>query len=208
MFNFYKEITNLAIQVQKENEDKANKYIKLLAANGYKAFTDDTKNYNVNLLAIRQINHITNNFDDLLVVFWKYKGLWTIKEFTCTTKPGFSYFDSSYIKKLGGVAMLVAGEYKYHLGFHQGKYEALRQAEPVRVYRLTSIHNNRLYTRIEPLVSSINIHRSNINGKSKKVNKWSAGCVVLNVRYELFMYIMKKSLSIYKNVTLRLIEIT
>lgn len=190
---------------QQETLDKIKVYIKLMEDNGYKPFLDDTKDYNINLLAIRSSNRITNLFDDKIVVFWKYKGIWTLKEYSCTTKPGISYFTNNYIKELGGVAMLVPGEYKYHLGLHQGRYEALRQAEPVKVYRLISINQSVLEAVKSTLNQSINIHRSNPNAVSTRVNKWSAGCIVINEGYNEFMSIMKKSLSIYNNVTLRLI---
>ena len=199
-------------EAYKDTLAKVDIYINLLEKSSYKPFTDDSQDYNVNLLAIRQTNTITNLFDDKIVVFWKYKSKWTLKEYTCTTKPGTSYFYNSYIKRLGGVAMLVPGEYKYKLGLHQGRYKALRQAEPVNVYRLTKINESPLEATfgmsIKPLQSSINIHRSNPNAVSTRVNKWSAGCIVINEGYNDFMSIMKKSLSIYNNVTLRLIEIT
>lgn len=185
---------------------KVNTYINLLEKNGYKAFTDDSRDYNINLLAIRRTNEITNLFDDLLVVFWKYNGVWYLHEFQCTTKPGFSYFNPNYIKSLGGVAMLVPGQYKYELGLHRGLYEALRQAEPVKVYRLLE-KDLSVLKRIESLNSSINIHRANENGQSTLVNKWSAGCIVINKRYDNFLNILKKSLSIYNTVTLRLMVV-
>lgn len=189
----------------KETLSKVRYYTKLLEKNGYKVFTDDSKDYNVNLVVTRNTNKITNLFDDTLVIFWKYKGVWTLKEYTCTSKPGTSYFTDSYIKQLGGVAMLVPGEYKYNLGLHRGLYEALRQAEPVKVYRLTSMKESLLEAKISTLNSSINIHRANINEQSTRVNKWSAGCIVLNKDYYEFLHIMKKSLNVYNVVTLRLI---
>jgi hypothetical protein len=184
---------------------KVNTYINLLQRNGYKAFTDDSRDYNINLLAIRKSNVIDNQFSDLIVVFWKYNGVWYLEEFQCTTKPGHSYFTTSYIKKLGGVAMLVPGQYKYKLGLHQNRYEALRQAEPVKVYRLKSVKESVTEAVISTLNQSINIHRASINNRSIAVNKWSAGCIVINRNYDQFMNTLKKSLSIYNTVTLRLI---
>ena len=202
---FYSALLKSILKRQEETQIKVDTYIKVLEDNGYTAFTDDNKDYNLNLLGIRSSNKITNLFDDKFIVFWKYKGIWTLKEYTGTTKPGISYFYEAYIKRLGGVAMLVPGQYKYHLGLHQGKYEALRQAEPVKVYRLTSINQSPLEAVKSTLNQSINIHRSHENQLSIVVNKWSAGCMVINKGYPEFMDIMKKSLSIYKNVTLRLI---
>ncbi len=205
--SYINELKKAMVMVDEYNKTiipKVKKYSKLLEANGYNVFTDDSKDYNINMLAIRTGTGCTNLFDDTLVLFWKYKGLWTVKEYSCTTKPGHSYFTPNYIKKLGGVAMLVPGSYKYKLGLHRGLYEALRQAEPVKVYRLS----DKKYNGLEPiktLNSSINIHRANINGQSTRVNKWSAGCIVLNKDYDDFMDIMKKSLNIYKEVSLRLI---
>jgi hypothetical protein len=63
---------------------------------------------------------------------------------------------------------------------HQGKYKALTQFKPVKVYR----DNNRDaildYDKatIDEGMFGINIHRSNPNRESLINEKWSAGCQV------------------------------
>ena len=66
---------------------------------------------------------------------------------------------------------------------HAGKYLALGQQKPVKVYR----DNNRdskydlFEERVEEGIFGINIHRATgrAGGKSTRVDKWSAGCQVI-----------------------------
>ena len=71
-----------------------------------------------------------------------------------------------------GTAVLVPGQHRrcYKLGRHQGKYEALVQAEVLQVYR-----DNNKDTKVDaggPIDSGwhgINIHRASSNWQSKQV---------------------------------------
>jgi len=69
----------------------------------------------------------------------------------------------------------------YQLGLHKGQYEALVQRKPVTVYR----DNDKDETAEEQGkedtgLFGINIHRANPNAISSLIEKWSAGCQVLN----------------------------
>ena len=84
-----------------------------------------------------------------------------------------------------GVAILKPGQYRgsHKLRLHAGKYLALGQQKPVKVYR----DNNRddkydlLEENVHEGIYGINIHRatSRAGGKSTQVDKWSAGCQVI-----------------------------
>lgn len=114
------------------------KIISVLKSKGYPVSEDDSKDYNLNLVGIRLNNATPNSFDDLFTVFWKYHGNWTYRAFPCTTDPGSTWLlDKEGKGNSAGTAILKEGYWKdmWHLGLHQGKYEALKQCSPVTVIR-------------------------------------------------------------------------
>ena len=159
---------------------------KVLTSKGYKWFNDhNNKGYDVNIVGIRNSetgDEITNHFDDTLTISYKCEeGQWHFHEWPATTDPGKFYMDNPIVKELG-CAILVPGQYRgsHKIRLHQGKYEALGQKKPVKVYR----DNDRddVYDTDEATITEgiygINIHRSNPYDSSYYVNKWSAGCQV------------------------------
>ena len=82
---------------------------KVFESKKYKFFENDTKNYNLNIIGIRSKDLTPNSFNDLLCVCWKYKGVWTIKLYDCTTDPGLYYL----LKPMNtnGTAIVVPGQY-------------------------------------------------------------------------------------------------
>lgn len=114
------------------------KIITVLKSKGYPIAEDDSKDYNINLVGIRSNNTVPNSFDDLFTMFWKHSGLWTLRAFPCTTDPGSTWLlDKDGKGNSAGTAIMKEGYYKdlWHLGLHQGKYEALKQCSPVTVIR-------------------------------------------------------------------------
>ena len=151
---------------------------------GYKYFKNG--DYNLNIIGIRNSltkNKVTNRFDDKMTLSYKENGIWKFHMFDCTTDPGTHWVEN--IMRKEGVAILKPGQYRgsHKIRKHQGRYEALGQQRPVKVYR----DNNRdqWYNLNEDFVQEglfgINIHRATaLEGKtSTYVNKWSAGCQVI-----------------------------
>jgi len=129
-------------------------------------------------IGIRSKANLSNQFDDLFCIVNNDKLQW----FTCTTNPG-----THWLKNLlnpSGTALLKPAQYLdgYKIGLHQGKYEAFIQNKPVTVYRdkdLDEVAEETATT--ETGFFGINIHRTNDTGVvSKLIDKWSAGCQVLN----------------------------
>jgi hypothetical protein len=150
-------------------------------------------------------------FDDIITISYKDEtGAWVYKEWMNTTEPGKKSvleFDKMGIK--GGVARLVEGQYRssHALGLHQGKYEALRQVKPVKVYR--DANKDLIYDEktITEGVYGINIHKAGQD--STWVENWSAGCQVFKrvKDFDEFMKIVKKASKIHGNsFTYTLIE--
>lgn len=143
---------------------------------GYKYF--NTGKYNLNIIGIRSSNKESNKFDDYLVVeYINYNDNIVKKVYPITTDPGTYYLNNPL--NVDGTSILVPGQYRgcWQIGYHQGKYEALVQRKPVKVYRDNNKDNDLDHTdNIVEGMFGINIHKAGAN--SKQVDKWSAGCQV------------------------------
>ena len=160
-----------------------------------------TGNYNLNIIGIRNAlskNKVTNRFDDTMTLSYKDKGVWKFHTFDCTTDPGTHWVENTLSDK--GVAILKPGQYRnsHIIRKHQGRYEALGQHKPVKVYRDNNRNNHYDLDEktIEEGIFGINIHRATkyAGKKSTQIDKWSAGCQVIasNDDWKLFMSICKK----------------
>lgn len=106
------------------------------ARKGYKVFSDDTKEFNLNIWGFRSSDRVSNKFDDWYSIFWKYKGAWNQRVWAWTTDPGRYWLQRLLNPK--GCAILVPGQYLnvWAIDKHLGKYDALCQRlGPVKVYR-------------------------------------------------------------------------
>lgn len=168
---------------------------KLFERKGYTYFNKGE--YNLNIIGVRHTGEVvTNKFDDALVVIWiDEQGRFCRKVFECTTQPGISYMGKT-MGNIKGTAILVPGQYRgaYKIGLHKGKYKALVQAKPVKVYRDNDKDNEYDYnpTTIDEGYFGINIHKAGT--ASVIVNNWSAGCTVLAKEedFKSLMYLAKK----------------
>ena len=171
---------------------------KAVKSKGYKWF--ENGDYNLNIVGIRNSstnNEITNKFDDLLTVSYKIDGVWYFHQWEATTDPGLHWAENLLNKD--GVAILVPGQYSgsHKIDLHQGKYSALKQQKPLKVYR----DNNKdgkydmLEENIKEGIYGINIHRASATGTSTQIDKWSAGCQVIanNQNFDKLMELANKS---------------
>jgi hypothetical protein len=128
-------------------------------------------------VGIRSTANLPNQFDDLFGMVYSDKVEW----FTCTTNPGTHWLKNLLNPK--GAALLKANQYKdtWSIGLHQGKYKAFCQVKPVEVFRDKNLDDKAEETAtIDKGLFGINIHRANEKFTSKLIDKWSAGCQVLN----------------------------
>jgi hypothetical protein len=107
----------------------------LMKAKGYVFFDDANKKLNLNLIGVRRDNQGTNEFDDFMLLVYREEELMIQERYSITTDPGKYWLENPMNPK--GTAILVPGQYRstWQLGKHQGKYEALVQRKPVKVYR-------------------------------------------------------------------------
>ena len=178
-------------------------------AKGYVWF-EGAKDYDVNIVGIRNSatgNKVTNVFDDCITISYKEGGDWKSHCWKATTDPGTKGVKEYH--NAAGVARLVEGQYRgsHAIGLHQGKYEALRQQKPVKVYRDANRDMTYDETKIAEGVFGINIHKAGAD--STYVENWSEGCQVFKkaADFESFMAIVRKARDIHGNgFTYTLIE--
>jgi hypothetical protein len=183
------------------------KIVAAVKSKGYVYFEDNSnKSYDVNIIGVRNSepgNKVTNLFDDIITISYKdEKGVWQYHEWMNTTDPGkkgVQLFEQYGVKD--GVARVVPGQYRgsHMIGLHQGKYEALKQKSPIKVYR--DGNKDLVYdeTKITEGVYGINIHKAGQD--STWVENWSLGCQVFKrvKDFDEFMKIVKKSKNIHGN---------
>lgn len=176
---------------------------------GYVWF-EGAKDYDLNIVGVRNSatgQKVTNAFDDCITVSYKLGGEWKSHCWMATTDPGkkgvMEYHNTA------GVARLVEGQYRgmHGIGLHQGKYEALKQAKPAKVYRDADKDMEYDENKIQEGIFGINIHKAGAD--STYVENWSEGCQVFKkaADFEEFMAIIRKAKDIHGNsFTYTLIE--
>jgi hypothetical protein len=171
-----------------------------MKAKGYAFF--ENGDYNINIIGIRNSdtgNKVTNVFDDLLTVSYKIGDVWHFKKWAATTDPGTKGVKEFHNAQ--GVARLVPGQYRgsHAIGLHQGKYEALKQAKPVKVYRDANKDMTYDTKLITEGIYGINIHKAGAD--STYVENWSEGCQVFkkSADFDEFMTLVKKAATLHGN---------
>ncbi len=183
---------------------------KAVKAKGYAWF--ENGDYDVNIVSVRTSSTgkaVTNLFDDYITISFKKDGVWQFYQWMATTDPGkkavLEYHNPN------GVARLVPGQYRgsHIVRLHQGKYRALCQDKPVKVYRDKNKDFQFDEKTIEEGIFGINMHRSNPTTESAYVENWSEGCAVFKKvkDFNQFMTILDEAIKIHGNrFTLTLLE--
>ena len=149
-----------------------------LAERGYKIAT---RPFELNIIGIRANTSIPNIFNDSLnVLFTDSSGKATAYTWMATTDPG-TYWLQNPLNEYG-TAILKPGQYhgSHALGMHRGAYLALVQTGPVTVVRDFNRDGKADYHtgRQETGLFGINIHRAQVSGLTKTIDRYSAGCQV------------------------------
>lgn len=174
-------------------KDKIEKAVK---SKGYEWF--EKGDYNLNIVSVRtEGNKVTNKFDDYITLSFKENGEWKFYSWECTTDPGTKWVLK--YENPNGVARLMEGQYRgsHTIRKHRGKYDALCQLKPLKVWR--DKNKDMVYdeNNIEEGIFGINIHHAGIDSIS--VDSWSAGCTVFKKLedFNLFMKICMKAVKQY-----------
>lgn len=169
---------------------------------GYVVFGNEAKGYDLNLFGIRTDDLNANRFNDVVGVMYLADGQWNCFLFPATTDPGTYWRENPM--NVAGTAILKPGQYRgaYMVGEHKG-YPALQQKSPMKVYR-DADRDNLLEmdeSTVQEGMFGINIHRSSSSHASTQVDKWSAGCQVLQdpVQFEFLVALAEKARGIHRN---------
>lgn len=178
--------------------------IKTMKAKNMVVFEHDSKPFNLNIVGLRSTDIDVNEFNDWLVVFWKYKGKWSQYWMKCTTLSGLYYLENPVNPK--GSAILCDGQYKgvYQLDLHNSKYMALCQRlGEVEVWRDNDKDSEFDFENEskEWGMFGINIHRASSTQTLDEIGKNSAGCQVIQnpQNFDLFIQLCQESSEIYGN---------
>ena len=170
----------------------------------FRTYETFVRPYELNIVGIRSDSTLPSRFDDEIHVFFKNgSGKWIHYIFPVTTDPGTYWLQNPMSPQ--GTAILKQGQYKaaYQIGLHRGKYYALVQSKPVTVLR--DYDRNAILDfwngKPETGMFGINIHRASVNGTTKSVDSYSAGCQVFaNINdFNLFMQLCEKHKQLYGN---------
>lgn len=173
-------------------KEKVGYLIQTMERKLYKVFLSNKRPFNLNIIGVRSSHAEFNRFCDQLIVFWRYNGELYYGEYPITTLPGEYYLVDKLLNRKGA-AILVPGQYidAYCLGTHRGKYQALVQQKPVKVYRDGDRDKEFDFNTltIEEGLFGLNIHKAYKEGKAPKVGNTSAGCQVFQnaVDFKEFM---------------------
>lgn len=120
-------------------------------------------------------------------LYMREVGKWRSRSYSITTDPGTYWLQHPMNVK--GTAVLVPGQYRdcYALGYHRRKkdHPALIQIRPVTVWRDNDRDSVPEAAKEDRGMFGINIHRSNFDGTTQSIGKWSAGCQVFANRLDL-----------------------
>lgn len=148
-----------------------------LVQKGYRIFT---RPYELNIVGVRASTNIPDAFDDTIHVFYANGNGWQYYNYPATTDPGIRYLKQPINGE--GTAILKPGQYNhcYAIGLHRGLYSALIQRAPITVIRDFNKDGRLDYGsgREQTGMFGINIHRAELNGTTKFVAGYSAGCQV------------------------------
>lgn len=138
--------------------------------------------YDLNLFGVRTEVRHAGRFDDWIGVFYTNPGgginyhVWE-----ATTDPS-----DEWLMKLGnaqGTAILMTGQWRgcWTKGLHRGKYPALVQSKPVKVWRdknRDTVLDIGPDTPVFEGLFGINIHKAHASIELNRIGPYSAGCQV------------------------------
>lgn len=172
-----------------------------LLQKGFKTFS---RPFELNIVGVRSNSTKPNSFDDTLNIYYKTSdGKWQFHQFAATTDPGTYWLMNPMNPQ--GTAIVKHGQYinSHRIGLHRGKYLALVQQRPLIVIRDYDRNATLDFMngKEETGLFGINIHHASLNGTTKIVEKYSAGCQVFaNINdFNLFMQLAERHKQLYGN---------
>lgn len=183
--------------------------IDVMVDKGYVVF-GGAADYNLNIVGIRTSDMQANTFNDWITVFYRLPGMWFQVAMPATTDPGTYYRKNPM--NVAGTAIVKPGQYRgvFKLGQFRGVL-ALIQNKPITVYR--DANRDEVLDAYGPKkhtgMYGIHIHAASPDRIAGKVDKWSAGCQVIqdNLHFDFLIRLCEKQIqSIGNSFTYTLLE--
>jgi hypothetical protein len=168
-----------------------------------KGYVFHTGEWELNIFGIRNDSAQCNSFDDtMLIVFKDHYGDDTLAAFSCTTDAGLYWL--LHPMQVVGCIIMKEGNYPkaYKIGLHRG-YKALEQIGNIRYVRDNNKDAILNFDSKNEVIGNFktNIHHASFPEQSSQVDKWSAGCQVINKGWLDFLELCEQSrLITQKNV--------
>ncbi|MGZ4038062.1 MAG: hypothetical protein ACXVPQ_09570 [Bacteroidia bacterium] len=159
---------------------------------GYPLMTGE---YELNIIGIRNNSAKPNSFDDTILVLFKdeYNDD-VLLAFSCTTDPGLYWLEHPMVSE--GCLIMKEGHYSnvYKIGLHKG-YKALQQVGKIHYVRDNNKDGILDFDKGKDYfgVFETNIHHAAMPEGSAIVDKWSAGCQVINKGWNEFIELCEKA---------------
>ncbi len=160
-----------------------------------KGYPLKTKEWELNIIGIRNNTNIPNSFDDTIcVLFTDHYGDDTLVCFSATTDAGLYWL--LHPLNVDGCIIMKEGHYSdvYKIGLHRG-YKALEQCGNIRYVRDNNKDSILDFNAPSEVVGNFktNIHHASIPEQSTQVDKWSEGCQVINKGWWEFLELCEQS---------------
>lgn len=160
-----------------------------------KGYPLKTGEWDINIIGIRNDNSKPNSFDDTICVLFKdHYGDDTLSVFSCTTDAGLYWL--LHPLNVDGCIIMKEGHYTdvYKIGLHRG-YKALEQIGSIRYVRDNNKDSVLDFDSKNEVVGNFktNIHHAALPENSILVDKWSAGCQVINKGWLEFLELCEQS---------------
>jgi len=178
--------------------DERPKILDAVDSHGFLTF--DGK-WDLNLIGLRTPNTEANLFDDFLFVVCRdSENKWCTWVFRCTTDAGTYWLRNP--SRVDGTAILVDPQQcrsAYQLDLHAGRYLALCQRKPVKVWR--DANRDEILDRYGAEhvgYFGINIHRASQTRIVNEVERYSAGCTVIQDfdEFDFLLSLCKKQIAV------------
>ena len=147
---------------------------------GFAVF-DGEADFDLNIIGLRNPLGRVNRFDDILYLAFKVDGQWIEHRFQCTTDPGRYWLHNP--GRIAGTAIMMHPQQcrsVYKLDLHGGRYLSLCQRNGKVLCWRDSNKDDVLDMDGELYQGhGINIHRASQWNATQNVEKYSAGCSVI-----------------------------
>jgi hypothetical protein len=182
---------------------RAKDIIDRVRGEGHAVFENYSKDYNINIIGVRDATPELDDFGCRLWAIWNTRGGWRSEDWQITTLPGSRFLKEVHLNP-EGCAILAEGQYRgcYKIRLHRGQYRAVCQDRPVQVYR--DGNRDDVFDLDPAMLRSgrygINIHQPG-SEVAWRVYSNSAGCQVFKRRadFRRFMWIANRAAALWGN---------